>query len=141
MKKYTIVVDLKEIKYYFVKDIIDFLENSKNENIDIYINDECIFMLDKNRTILFNDTVNIPKHLLQYINKKYLKSEDCLIRDFAFKIKSSPFCKGSIWQNGEFSYWIKSYCFFCISNQKGHLLLYNYVTHKTTRKKVSLMKN
>ena len=62
-------------------------------------------------------------------------------RDFAFKIKSSPFCKGSIWQNGEFSYWIKSYCFFCISNQKGHLLLYNYVTHKTTRKKVSLMKN
>lgn len=25
-------------------------------------------------------------------------------RDFAFKIKSSPFCKGSIWQNGEFSY-------------------------------------
>ena len=26
------------------------------------------------------------------------------VRDFAFKIKSSPFCKGSIWQNGEFSY-------------------------------------
>lgn len=25
-------------------------------------------------------------------------------RDFAFKIKSSPFCQGSIWQNGEFSY-------------------------------------
>ena len=25
-------------------------------------------------------------------------------RDFAFKIKSSPFCQGFIWQNGEFSY-------------------------------------
>ena len=84
MKKYTIVADLKEIKYYFVKDVIDFLENSKNENIDIYINDECIFMLDRNRTILFNDTVNIPKRLLRYINKKYIKSEDCLIKTLDF---------------------------------------------------------
>ena len=25
-------------------------------------------------------------------------------RDFAFKIKSSPFCQGFIWQNGEFLY-------------------------------------
>lgn len=85
MKRYTIVTDdLKEIKYYFVKDVIDFLENNKNENVDIYINDECIFMLDKNRTILFNDTVNIPKRLLQYINKKYIKSEDCLIKTLDF---------------------------------------------------------
>lgn len=84
MKKYTVVADLKEIKYYFVKDVIDFLENNKNENIDIYINDECIFMLDKNRAILFNDTVNIPKRLLRYINKNYLKSDDCLIKTLDF---------------------------------------------------------
>ena len=34
------------------------------------------------------------------------KAKDAVmgVRDFAFKIKSSPFCKGSIWQNGEFSY-------------------------------------
>lgn len=32
------------------------------------------------------------------------KTHDLHYRDFAFKIKSSPFCKGSIWQNGEFSY-------------------------------------
>lgn len=84
MKRYTVVADLKEIKYYFAKDVIDFLKNSKNENIDIYINDECVFMLDKNRTILFNDTVKIPKRLLQYINKNYLKSEDCLIKTLDF---------------------------------------------------------
>ena len=35
----------------------------------------------------------------------------------------------------------KSYCFFCIMHQKGHPLLYNYVTNKNIRKKVSLMKN
>lgn len=33
-------------------------------------------------------------------SKKWSES----VRDFAFKIKSSPFCQGSIWQNGEFSY-------------------------------------
>ena len=33
-----------------------------------------------------------------------LDAKTAFARDFAFKIKSSPFCKGSIWQNGEFSY-------------------------------------
>ena len=84
MKKYTVVTDLKEIKYYFAKDVIDFLESNKNESTDIYINDECIFMLDKNRMIFFNDIVDIPKRLLHYINKKYIKSEDCLIKTLDF---------------------------------------------------------
>lgn len=36
--------------------------------------------------------------------RKALENLGFDIRDFAFKIKSSPFCQGSIWQNGEFSY-------------------------------------
>ena len=34
-------------------------------------------------------------------------------------------------ENRKEPYGIKSYIFLCINNQKGHLLLYNYVTHKT----------
>ena len=84
MKKYTIVADLKEIKYYFAKDVIDFLKSSKNENIDIYINDECIFMLDKNTVTLYNDTVKIPKRLYNFIMKNYIKSEDFTIKTLDF---------------------------------------------------------
>lgn len=34
-------------------------------------------------------------------------------------------------ENRKEPYGIKSYIFLYINNQKGHLLLYNYVTHKT----------
>ena len=34
-------------------------------------------------------------------------------------------------ENRKEPYRIKSYIFLYINNQKGHLLLYNYVTHKT----------
>ena len=42
------------------------------------------------------------KALVKFADEVYEKSNGR--RDFAFKIKSSPFCKESIWQNGEFSY-------------------------------------
>lgn len=71
---------------------------------------------------------------------RMVKDKHIRARDFAFNNRILRFA-GYTPGKTEDSFFQKSYCFFCIIHQKGHPLLYNYVTNKNIRKKVSLMKN
>lgn len=74
---------------------------TRSTNGESVLLDKVYFACDGKNTISSREP--IPATALD-IENRILGSMEYFYRDFAFKIKSSPFCKGSIWQNGEFSY-------------------------------------
>lgn len=89
-RKYSVVTsDLKEYRFYFCKDVIDFLKEvtqkeKNNVDVDVYIDRECIFMIHENEITLYNDAVKIPKRLYNFFMKNFLKSGNCLIKTLDF---------------------------------------------------------